>query len=149
MTRSLVVILCGLLVATGGCEVDQKYSQTELNAIQTREYDYGYDATFDATVGALFDLGYTVTTSDKRGGLLAAYGHGGVQIKLDQAGPHRTSVRVSTVAYGQSRVDKGRIDELQRTIERRLTGWAPAPPPAPAPASASGPASMQGGRAPP
>src|SRR3954468_21114994 len=140
MTRWLVVVLaCGLPAAGGGCEVDQKYSQTGVNALQTREYDYGYDQTFDATVGSLFDLGYTITTSDKRGGLLAGHGpHGGVQVKLDQAGGRRTSVRISTTGYGQSRVDKPRIDELQRAIDRRLTGWAapPSPPSAPAPASA-------------
>ena len=34
-----------MLAAITGCAVDQKYSQTELNALQTREFDYPFDAT--------------------------------------------------------------------------------------------------------
>lgn len=109
----------GLLPA---CAVDEQYSQTALNALQTREFDYAFDPTFDATVGALFDLGYTIRTSDKRGGFVSAVGAPGlVQIKLDQAGPKRTSVRVSTGARGQTRVNKQLIDEILNTIDRRLT----------------------------
>ncbi|MBL8876449.1 MAG: hypothetical protein JNM86_11695 [Phycisphaerae bacterium] len=105
-----------------GCAVDEQYSQTALNALQTREFDYALDPTFDATVGALFDLGYTIRTSDKRGGFLSAVSQNGlVQIKLDQAGPKRTSVRVSTGARGQTRVNKELIDEILNTIDRRLT----------------------------
>lgn len=121
-------ILLGVVLAAGaaslvpGCAVDEQYSQTALNALQTREFDYAFDPTFDATVGALFDLGYTIRTSDKRGGFLSAVGQSGmVQIKLDQAGPKRTSVRVSTGFAGQTRVNKERIDEILNTIDRRLT----------------------------
>lgn len=108
---------------------DRQYSQTELNALQTREFDGSFDKVFDATVGALFDGGYTVAASDKRGGFLRAgrgsvgpqnTGAGGVQIKLDAAGAGRTSVRVSTTGGGQSRVEKDRIDELMVLIDRRL-----------------------------
>jgi hypothetical protein len=122
--RIVGLLLSGLLVGSiAACAApDTKYSQTELNALQTREYDYSFDQTFDATVGALFDLGYTVHTSDKRAGLLGAFGQqGGIQVKIDQAGSRRTSVRVSTISHGQTRVDKARIDELQTAIDRRLT----------------------------
>jgi len=112
----------GVAITTPGCAVDEQYSQTALNALQTREFDYAFDPTFDATVGALFDLGYTIRTSDKRGGFLSAVSQNGmVQIKLDQAGPKRTSVRVSTGFAGQNRVNKERIDEILNTIDRRLT----------------------------
>lgn len=105
-----------------GCAVDEQYSQTALNALQTREFDYAFDPTFDAAVGALFDLGYTIRSSDKRGGFLSAVSQNGlVQIKVDQAGPKRTSVRVSTGAQGQTRVNKALIDEILNTIDRRLT----------------------------
>jgi hypothetical protein len=132
MQSRLVGVVVVALVAggLGGCAgPDRKYSQTELNALQTREYEYSFDATFDATIAALFDLGYTVHTSDKRAGLLGAFNphQGGVQVKLDQAGPRRTSVRVSTISGGQARVDKTRIDELQDAIDRRLTA-GPAKP---------------------
>jgi hypothetical protein len=110
-------------VCLPACAVDHQYSQTELNALQTREFEYPFDATFDATVGALFDLNYTIHTSDKRAGLLgASNGVWGAQIKLDQAGPKRTSVRVSTIWSGQARVDKARTEEVLNMIDRRLTG---------------------------
>ncbi|MBS0189442.1 MAG: hypothetical protein JSS51_15370 [Planctomycetes bacterium] len=116
-------ILLSAALCPLGCEtVDERYSQTALNALQTREFDYPFDPTFDATVGALFDLGYTIRSSDKRGGFLSAVGAPGlVQIKLDQLGPSRTSVRVSTGASGQTRVDKKLIDQILNTIDRRLT----------------------------
>jgi hypothetical protein len=118
-----MLLLLLVLAPAPGCGVDQKYSQTELNALQTREFDYAFDPTFDATVGALFDLGYTIHTCDKRAGLVAAgIGHGvSVQIKLDQADSRRTSVRVSTISGGQARVDKAKIEEVLNTIDRRLT----------------------------
>src|SRR5215510_4073789 len=122
------VLAVGTVGVGTGCNApDKKYSQTELNALQTREFDYPFDATFDATVGAAFDLGYTVFASDKRAGLLrVGGGHGGgAQIKLDQLGPRRTSVRVSTLSGGQAHVDKARIDEFLNTIDRRLTAGAP------------------------
>ncbi len=120
------IVIAGVL---SGCAADEKYSQTQLNALQTREFDAGFDRTFDATVAALFDLGYTVRTSDKRGGLITAgrmagnmwsgMHDDGAQIKLDQSG-RRTAVRVSTVKHGQTRVDKERIDELLNQIDRVL-----------------------------
>ncbi|MGH7242852.1 MAG: hypothetical protein ACREJD_05485 [Phycisphaerales bacterium] len=126
MKSTFCVLALGAALATGlfvpACAVDEHYSQTALNALQTREFDYAFDPTFDATVGALFDLGYTIRTSDKRGGFVSAGGLGGmVQIKLDQAGPKRTSVRVSTGAQGQTHVNKERTDEILNTIDRRLT----------------------------
>jgi hypothetical protein len=128
MSRSIGVAMALALLATlvcGGCQADQKYSQTELNALQTREFDAPFDRAFDGAVGALFDLGYTIFTSDKRGGLLSASGgRGSVQVKLDQLGPSKTSVRVSTLQGGQARVDKERIDELLNTIDRRLLAHA-------------------------
>src|ERR1041385_6471703 len=100
---ALSVALALLASLKPGCQVDQKYSQTELNALQTREFDAPYDRAFDAAVGSLFDLGYTVLTSDKRGGLLRAAGNrGSVQVKLDQLGAGRTSIRVSTLEHGRS-----------------------------------------------
>ena len=117
-----VSVTIGAATIIPGCAVDEQYSQTALNALQTREFDYAFDPTFDATVGALFDLGYTIRTSDKRGGFLSAVSSNGmVQIKLDQAGPKRTSVRVSTGFAGQNRVNKERIDEILNSIDRRLT----------------------------
>jgi hypothetical protein len=123
LTLALGALALGMAAGLAGCNgVDKKYSQTELNALQTREFNYNFDQTFDAAVGALFDLGYTVYTSDKRAGLLGARaGSHSVQLKVDPAGEGRTSVRVSTSSGGQAHVDKGRIDDVLNTIDRRLT----------------------------
>jgi hypothetical protein len=120
------VVLLGLLA---GCQVDQQYSQTELSALQTREFDAPFDATFDAVINAVFDAGYTVRSSDKRAGFLSAsrasfdawrgYMPAVVQIKVEAAGP-RTSVRISTTDGGQQRVNKKQLDEMFTLISRRL-----------------------------
>jgi hypothetical protein len=110
---------------------DTHYSQTELTALQTREYDAAFDHAFDASVAALFDAGYAVFGSDKRGGVLSGRRRGqGVQLKLDRTSEHRTTIRVSTVLGGQARVDEGLTAEVHDLIRRRLTST---PPPAPAP----------------
>jgi hypothetical protein len=123
--RTLRILTSILVLGLGGCVTpDTKYSQTALNALETREFDYSFDDTFNAAVNALFDAGYSVGASDKRGGFLRAsrWGSGSVQIKVDQTGPKRTSVRISTASGGQAHVDKPRIDELLNLIDRRLTG---------------------------
>lgn len=126
-----LAVLLTLAVPSGvctGCAADRHYSQTELNALETREFAAGYDRTFDATVGALFDLGYLIRTSDKRGGVITA---GAVQLKLDQVDRTRTLVRVSTSSRGQVRVDKETIDKVLQQIDRRLVtgdGVPPEPP---------------------
>ncbi len=113
-----LVLLAGALPA---CQTETLYSQSALNALQTREFDHPFDPTYDAAVGALFDLGYTVRSSDKRGGFLSAVRSGEVvQIKLDQQGSNRTSVRVSTGTSGQTHVNKQQIDQILDTIDRRL-----------------------------
>jgi hypothetical protein len=132
MRRTLAWILMVGVLAQAGCQADRQFSQTELAAIQTREFDAGFDAAFDATVNALFDAGYTVTASDKRGGFLAGSRTRGdawrgfrfsrVQLKVDSAGAARSSVRISQTDGGQQSVDKQTIDELLNLIDRRLTG---------------------------
>jgi type IV pilus biogenesis protein CpaD/CtpE len=129
------VAACATLLAAG-CAHDKVYSQAELNAIQTRDFDADFDHAYDAAIGALFDASYTVNSSDKRGGLLTAHRRSGdtwagfssseVQVKLTADGPRRTSIRVSTGEHGQQRVDKARIDEILNLIDRRLTAAPPA-----------------------
>lgn len=134
MGRFLAAVLAAAFLC--GCQVDQKYSQTELSALQTREYTATLDATFDAVVNALFDSGYVIRSSDKRGGFVSAsrvqgdawsgYHAGMVQVKIEGAGAGRTSVRISTTDGGQQHVNKEQIDELLNLIDRRLlTSSAP------------------------
>jgi len=122
MARVLLAVGCLLLAGAfggaAGCAADQKYSQTELNALETREFDASFERTFDAVVAVMIDTGRTIYTSDKRGGLIGA---SGMQIKVEQLAPSRTSVRVSTSAGGQIRVDKQAIDDVLHRVDRRLT----------------------------
>ena len=134
------VLAAALLAAAAlsACQADQKYSQTQLAALQTREFDAGFDATFNATVDALFDAGYVIRSSDKRGGFVSAgrtsgnswsgYAFGAVQIKVESAGPRRTSVRISTTDGSQQHVDTKAINELMVLIEQRLLATTPPPP---------------------
>src|SRR5262245_9046796 len=116
--------------ALGSCAAEEKYSQTQMSALQSRTFDAPYEATYNACVAALFDSNYVIATSDKRGGLLTASRNAfdawsgpttnGVQIKLDAAGASRTDVGISTHMGGQAHVDKKTIEQLQTLIERRL-----------------------------
>jgi hypothetical protein len=125
---TLYVALCLL----PGCASDKHFSQTELTTLQSREFDASYEATYTAAVNALFDAGYTIGSSDKDAGFVAAsrttrdawsgYAFQGAQVKVDAAG-RRTSVRVSTSdGMGQQKVNKKQIDELLNLIDRRLVG---------------------------
>lgn len=127
---------------SGGCAADRQYTQTELNTLQSRDFDASYETAYTATINALFDGGYIIRSSDKDAGFIAAsrtQGNGwsgfqfqGVQVKVGAAG-RRTSVRISnTDGMGQQQVNKEVIDELFNLIERRLvgdlTGSATTPP---------------------
>jgi hypothetical protein len=123
MLRVLLTITVAICAAgLTACAVDQKYSQTELNALESREFDADFDRTYDAAIGAMFDFGYRISTSDKRAGFIQA---GVVQMKVDRADARRTSVRVSTSSYGQVRVDKDLINKVLNRIDQRLTASSP------------------------
>jgi hypothetical protein len=134
MARFLAIVLAAALAA---CQADQKYSQTELSALQTREYDASFETTFDAAVNAMFDGGYVIRSSDRRGGFLSAskshfdawrgYASEVVQIKVEGAGHGRTSVRVSTTDGGQQHVNKEQIDEVLNLIDQRLVSGTALP----------------------
>ena len=46
------------------------YTQAQLNAFETREVGADLDETFRAASNALFDAGYTISMSDREGGVL-------------------------------------------------------------------------------
>lgn len=131
-TTAVPAILAAAAIglALPGCAgPDREYSQTQLSALQTREYDAGFDKTFDAAVAALFDAGFGVYGSDKRGGVVSGRRSGeGVQLKLDHLTDARTAVRISTLEWGQARVNEAMIKELHDLLNRRLTGALTAPP---------------------
>lgn len=134
LAHALLIVLA---LGPQGCASDKAYSQTELTTLQSREFDASYESTYSAAINALFDAGYTIRSSDKDAGFVAAsrargdawagFRFNGVQVKIDSAGP-RTSVRISTTdGMGQQSVDKEQIDELLDLIQRRLIGDLSAP----------------------
>ena len=135
---AIAVVVLGSLVGAplGGCSTDKSYSATELQALQTREFDAGMDATFDAAVGTCFDLGFNIDHSDKRAGFLSASQYHGpgawsgptverIQAKLDSAAPNRTSVRLNTISNGQTRVNEKLISEFFAQMESHHLSMRP------------------------
>lgn len=128
----LVSALFSMAAIVTGCAADKQYSQTELATLQSREFEASYEATYNAAINALFDAGYTIRSSDRDAGFVAAsrtqgnawsgFQFHGVQVKIGPAGS-RTTVRISnTDGMGQQQVNKEVIDELLDLIARRLIG---------------------------
>jgi hypothetical protein len=121
-----------------GCATTPKYSQAQLNAIETREVEANLDETFNAASGALFDAGYTISMSDRQAGLLTgtqakdrsaerfwinAYTKDtqyAVSIQVREVTPKRCSVRMKTSRNGEPRVNKEAIDAIWVLMQRQV-----------------------------
>ena len=145
MTRSVTRFVLAATLLVSGCAMTPKYSQAQLNAIETREVDASMDETFSAASSALFDAGYTIAMSDRQGGLLT--GTRGkdqsaariwispyiqdtkfaVSIQVREIGPKRTSIRVKTSVNGESKVDKVSIDQIWNLMQRQVLMKEPLP----------------------
>jgi hypothetical protein len=128
-----------------GCSSAPKYTQAQLNAIESREVDADVAATFNAASGALFDAGYTIAMSDRQAGLITGTKadskqseriwisagiedvHFAVSIQIREAGPKRSIVRVKTSVNGEPRVDKKAIDEIWVLMQRQVLMKEPLP----------------------
>lgn len=136
-------MVLGVAIALG-CQTTPKYSQAQLNAIETREVDATFDATFNAAASALFDAGYTVAMSDRSAGLLT--GSAGkdnsaarvwispyiadsrfvLSMQVRQLNPNLCAVRVKTSVNGEPRVDKAAIDHIWTLMQRQVLMKEPA-----------------------
>jgi len=131
-----------------GCMLFQRpapsLSQAQLNAIETRDVDAGFNDTFSAATGALFDAGYTISMSDRQAGLVTGtrsvdrsrqrrftqdptiedtdYA---VSILVRDLGQTRSAVRVKTSVNGQPVVDKQAIDQIWHLMQRQVLMTAP------------------------
>jgi len=119
------LVVAGLLSA--GCASDTRYSQAQLDAIQTRQLDVPADRAYAAVIGALLEQRCQIAESDMEGGLLVAtrthgdawsgYRQSMVQIAVQATGTSSASVRISTSAGGQTRVDEEEIARLHARID--------------------------------
>lgn len=141
-------MVLGVAIALG-CQTTPKYSQAQLNAIETREVDATFDATFNAAASALFDAGYTVAMSDRSAGLLT--GSAGkdnsaarvwlspyiadsrfvLSMQVRQLNPKLCAVRVKTSVNGEPRVDKAAIDHIWTLMQRQVLMKEPVSVPVP------------------
>jgi hypothetical protein len=126
-----------------GCTTDTRYSQPQLDALQTRELDVPADRAYAGVIGALLEQRYQIAESDMDGGLLVATSTSGdawagyyrsmVQIAVQSTGASSSSVRISTSWGGQTRVDKEKIAHLHERIDVHVHApvtdlvWEPGP----------------------
>jgi hypothetical protein len=129
-TLRIRIQLAAMVVAallTVGCTTDTRFSQAQLDAIQTRQLDVPADRAYAGVIGALLEQRYQITESDMEGGLLvgtstsgdawAGYRQSIVQIAVQSTGASSSSVRISTSSDGQTRVDEDRIARLHARID--------------------------------
>jgi hypothetical protein len=146
MYKVLMSISIFTMLLLTGCVANQVHlSQSQLNAIETREVDADFNETFNAASGALFDAGYTIAMSDRQAGLLTGtkakdmtaarmwYGayiqdiSFAASIFVRQTEPKRCSVRIKTSRNGEPKVDKKAIDELWLLMQRQVLMKEPLP----------------------
>ncbi|MHC5016322.1 MAG: hypothetical protein ACYTGY_19530 [Planctomycetota bacterium] len=125
--QTLLTALGVAALLTVGCTTDTRYSQAQLDALQTRQLDVPADRAYAGVIGALLEQRYQIAESDMEGGLLVAtsiYGDAWsgdyrsmVQIAVQATGPSTSRVRISTSSGGQTRVDKEKIARLHARID--------------------------------
>jgi hypothetical protein len=139
MKSSIVsIFLVSITLLVIGCASTQQFTQSQINAIETREVDANMNETYNAASGALFDAGYTIAMSDRQGGLLtgtkaidrsaARYWIShyiedtkfAVSIQVRETSPKICTVRIKTSINGAPKVDKKAIDELWVLMQRQV-----------------------------
>jgi hypothetical protein len=125
--QTLLTVLVVAALLTVGCTTDTRYSQAQLDALQTRRLDVPADRAYAGVIGALLEQRYQIAESDMEGGLLVAtttsgdawsgYYRSMVQIAVQPTGASSSSVRISTSSGGHTRVDEEKIARLHERID--------------------------------
>lgn len=148
MCRALALCVAFLVaLALAGCQAEPKYTQAQLNALETREIDADLAASFNAASNALFDAGYTIQMSDRAGGLLTGtksydrkrdnawvkdrnrWKTFTLSVQVRRLDPKLTAVRVKTAINGEPRVDLASINEFWVLMQRQVLMHEPLPKP--------------------
>lgn len=137
------IVMLFLLVSLNGCVTQPNYTQAQLNSIETRIVDADFDETFNAASNALFDAGYTVSMSDREGGLITgtkgkdntaariwispairdtAYA---LSIQVREEAPQQCRVRVKSSVNGEPVVEKEAIDQIWVLMQRQVLMQTP------------------------
>ena len=144
MKKVLIWVIISHAVVMAGCVLfTPPLGQAQLNAIETRDVDAGFDETFSAATGALFDAGYIISMSDREGGLLTGTRsidrsrqrrlldskiedtHFAVSVMIREAGSDRCSVRIKTSVNGVQKVNNRAIDQFWVLMQRQVLMKAP------------------------
>jgi len=138
MHRATLLLLLLPAACSGPGKRPDRYSQAQLNAIETREVDASMDETYRAASGALFDAGYTILQSDRDAGLLTGerevdrtaeriFISGWIKdtkyrmsIHVRETAPKRCDVRIKLSVNGQARVHKETVDEIWKLMQRQV-----------------------------
>ncbi len=133
----------------GGCGTTsnlQKYSQAQLNAIETRTVEASMQETFQAASNALFDAGYTIAMSDRQGGIIT--GQRGkdntaarmwisplitdtrfvISIQVREQSDQQSDVRVKSSINGEPYVDEKAINQIWTLMQRQVLMKEPLAP---------------------
>lgn len=145
--RALLCAVMTACVCLGGCRSEPRYSQAQLNALETREIDAPLAETFTAASNAMFDAGYTIAMSDRAGGLLTGTKRHDrkrdemfvkksnrwvdytLSVQVRRLEPKVSAVRVKTAINGEPRVDLAAIDEFWVLMQRQVLMHEPLPKP--------------------
>ncbi len=137
-------VIAGISAYIGACASQPKYTQAQLNSIETREVDASFDETYSAAANAIFDAGYTIAMSDRASGLIT--GEAGkdnssariwvspaiadsqfrISMQIRAIDGRRTSVRIKTSTNGEPVVDKKAIDKIWTLMQRQVLMKEPA-----------------------
>ncbi len=145
--RARFLFVLGLLALTG-CSSYQSpstLSQAQLNAIESRQVDADMPHTFRAASSALLDAGYTISMSDKEGGLLTGVKETDrtaervwiapwikdtksvMTIQMQPIDTSKTEIRVKPSVQGEAVVDKKSVDQIWVLMQRQVMMKEPPP----------------------
>ncbi|MBI2344320.1 MAG: hypothetical protein HYV02_08330 [Deltaproteobacteria bacterium] len=134
-----LLIFVPLLV---GCATwgEPPLSQAAITQLETRTIDAPFEKVYEAAIESLFDLGYTLTHSDKESGVVVGekQHRRAISIFVDENIPQRefdayqvtllirpegkrqSTVRIKTSRNKERRFDKAAINEVWVYIERQV-----------------------------
>lgn len=142
-SRKIIGILFSLFLVSCGLG-QKKMGQAELKYFETRPLDAPFTAVYSASVEAMFDLGYTITHSDKDSGLVVGekrkkksgtwivgdlpegkkvedyYDFVQLTLLVKPDGAKASKVRIKTAINKELALDKKAIDEVWVYIQRQV-----------------------------
>lgn len=142
MTSGVTIFLCALLA---GCGLGQRrMGQAEMKYFETRPLDAPFAEVYAAATEALFDLGYTMTHSDKESGILVGekrtrksgtwllgdipegkhvedyYDWIQLTLLVKPDGAKASRIRIKTAVNKEPKLNKDAIDEVWIYIQRQV-----------------------------